>query len=79
MKNYRTIIRQMLGELGKYKLPEDTLRAQLASQLDGEVNDVQLQQDLKWLLDKAWIDYKVRAGERGQNSGSSPTKGENGE
>ena len=59
MKNYRTIIRQMLGELGKYKLPEDTLRAQLASQLDGTVNDVQLQQDLKWLLDKAWIDYKV--------------------
>lgn len=62
MKNYRTIIRRMLGETGKYKLPEDTMRAQLCRQLDATaINEVQFQQDLKWLLDRAWIDYTVEA------------------
>ena len=57
--NLRPMIRTMLQEVGLYQVPETTLRAQIEGQLGGTVDEAAFQADLKWLMDKAWIDYTV--------------------
>lgn len=57
--NLRAAIRTMLKEAGRYQLPEATLRSQIEGQLAGAIDEAQFQGDLKWLLDKGWVDYTV--------------------
>ena len=58
--NFRATIRTMLKEIGStYQLPEAVLRSQIEGRLGGAVDEAQFQSDLKWLLDKAWVDYTI--------------------
>jgi hypothetical protein len=55
----RIQILTVLSQTGEYKLPEDTLFTTLTKILDAAVTDPDFQAALKWLKDKAYIDFTV--------------------
>jgi hypothetical protein len=55
----RLQILQVLSRTANYKMPEDTLLTTLTQLLDADVSKSEFQDALKWLKDKAYIDFTV--------------------
>lgn len=55
----RQQILTLLKQCGSYQLPDGTLRDSLRQVMGDAVTDAEIEASLKWLKDKALIDYTV--------------------
>lgn len=55
----RNQILTVLSQCGSYQLPEETLRASLRQMMGAAVEEAEIDAALKWLKDKAYIDFTV--------------------